>query len=384
MSSDWMSSDDEGLAGTEAIPAGRPIPADRPIPAGRAIPAGRPIPAGRAIPAGRPIPAGRAIPAGRPIPAGRAGGVQPEAIPAGRPIPAGRGDQLAGVLEPAQWGAVVSTLLFERSALLRLGARLIAADQKVPLLTIDRSTADYVESRNPLPEGSDGDAGLNPTAYKLGAVLRLSSERFGAAMDNSESIGPLLEDLAEALALRADGAFLVGTGRNEPRGIANRVDEGVHDEPLDADRLAAAREMLAELRGRADVVFRNPGWVLHPRILEDLGKIKLPNGNPLGASPLLQGDGSDGGLLLGYAFVTSEAASKNGSPAMFFSADWSEAWIAADRWLAAVDISSSTAFGTDELLVRAVTRHDFTLRRPRFFAFSSARDGDSVSESFGT
>jgi HK97 family phage major capsid protein len=369
MSTDWTSSDQEGVAATEAIPPGRPIPPGRAIPPGRPIPPGRAlnargtIPAPAAIPPGRPIPPGRAIPPGRPIPPGRA-------IPPGRPIPPGRGDQLAEILDPAQWGAVVSTLFYERSAVLRLGARLVAAEHKVPLPVIDRTTSDYLQPGQDIPEVQDGGGGVDPTANKLGAVVRISSERFGVALENPEVTALLLEDLAEALALRADRAFLQGDGKSKPQGIKGA--KGVQDVKTKGDELATAREILRRLRQRPDVVFRNPGWVLSPITVDALTKNpKLPSGNPLDASPLLQADGSDGGTLIGYPFVTSEAASDGGTPAMFFSADWGEAWIAAYRGLATVDISTDAAFGQDDVLIRAVMRHDFNLRRPTFFVFSS-------------
>jgi HK97 family phage major capsid protein len=374
MSSNWTSSDQEGLAATEAIPPGRAsspdaIPPGRPIPPGRAIPPGRPIPAGRAIPPGRPIPPGRAIPPGRPIPPGRA-------IPPGRPIPPGRGDQLAEVLDPAQWGAALATLFYERSAVVRLGARLVAAEHRVPLLAIDRAAKPpaYVQPGGAVPEGKDGTVGLDPRKFKLGAVVRVSSERFDAAMENAELIGLLLEDLAEALALRADRAFLAGPGGDvEPKGIKRRDQVHKVKKPKPgADDLETAREILKTLRDEQHVVFRNPGWVLHPATFDRLTReLTLPSGNPLDASPLLAADGSDGGTLLGYPFVTSEAA-KEGErkPTMFFSADWSEAWIGADPALATVEISTSAAFASDDILIRAVMRHDFTLRRPEFFAIS--------------
>jgi HK97 family phage major capsid protein len=206
----------------------------------------------------------------------------------------------------------------------------------------------------------------------LAALVRVPGERFRGALERPEVAGVLLEDLAEGLALRADNAFLHGTGiPSEPVGIRRRVADGVHQVPAGADGLATARAVLTVLRGQQRTPFRNPGWLLHPNALDALTGVALPDGNPLDASAILQADGSDGGTFLGYPFVASEAAEDGqGNPTMYFSADWSEAWLGADRDLAAVDVSDDAAFERDAKLVRAVMRHDFALRRPNVFAFS--------------
>ena len=85
---------------------------------------------------------------------------------------------------------------------------------------------------------------------------------------------------------------------------------------------------------------------------------------------LLAYDGRDGGTLLGYRFLVSAAAMDGGVNRMYFSSDWTEAWVAADRELVTIDVSTDAHFETDETVVRAVMHHDFAVRRPEFFVFA--------------
>src|SRR5206468_1109962 len=74
-------------------------------------------------------------------------------------------------------------------------------------------------------------------------------------------------------------------------------------------------------------------------------------------------DEQDGGVLLGYPYIVTSAAAGT----VYFATDWDEAWIAADRDLVTVDVSTESRFDTDETVVRAVMHHDFAVRRPEYF-----------------
>ena len=83
----------------------------------------------------------------------------------------------------------------------------------------------------------------------------------------------------------------------------------------------------------------------------------------------------DGGALLGYPFIVTEAAADD--PAadpresrMYFSSDWSAAWVSAADPLVEVDFSGDIRFDQDETVVRAIMHHDFALSRPEFFTYT--------------
>ena len=117
---------------------------------------------------------------------------------------------------------------------------------------------------------------------------------------------------------------------------------------------------------------RNPGWILHPTRFDELSSLDLA-GLPADATRLLQSDGTDGGLFAGYPYLVSAAAvvgSGSGNPAMFFAADWGEAWIAAEPELVGVRLSTAEA-APNQTQIRVVARMNFALRRPELFAVSA-------------
>jgi HK97 family phage major capsid protein len=54
---------------------------------------------------------------------------------------------------------------------------------------------------------------------------------------------------------------------------------------------------------------------------------------------------------------------------VYFSADWGEAWIAFDRRIVTIDLSSDAHLRRDETVLRAVSRHDLVVRRPAAFRY---------------
>ena len=88
------------------------------------------------------------------------------------------------------------------------------------------------------------------------------------------------EDLAEVLALRADLAFLNGSGTGEPRGIVGTSRDHRRPGPRAAGRPTSSddlKEIPAALRA-INAPFRNPGWVFHPRLLSTLEQYRTTDG----------------------------------------------------------------------------------------------------------
>jgi HK97 family phage major capsid protein len=275
-------------------------------------------------------------------------------------------------LDPEVWSADVAELVCERSAVIRLGATIVAGDFKLQIPLVN-ATADYIDVKNPAAAPQQRVTGINlrPLDHQLSAVVAVPNRLIGGIAENAELADALKVDLADALTRSADTAFLRGPGGEvEPEGISKIVDP----QPPGDDLLESARKILESLRKRTPpderpVTFRNPGWILDPLALDDLTKLALPTPETLDIFSVLKSDRTDGGTLLGFPFVMSSAASAGEPRRLYFSADWQEAWVAINRELVTVDISTEARFDTNETEIRASMFHDFQLRRPEVFAW---------------
>jgi hypothetical protein len=339
-------------------------------------------------------------------PAGmRPAGMRPAGMrPAGmRPAgmrPAGMRDQddMRDRLDPDEWSADVAELFCSYSAVIRSGARVLLGDFDLmvpaealqgvpeylpPPVTTDSSgdaplTASDAETA--LEDAADASRAslttrhLRPRDHELTLRLVVRDRLVRALVEHPEAAWALKEDIARALAVRADQAFLSGDGRAlGPKGITTVVDAlGSAGGPL-----GTTRAMLALLRGDGRGHFGNAGWILDPMTLDALTNVVTtnalrPNRNgtsldSMASGQLLAQDGADGGILLGYPFIVSTAARGR----IYFSSDWSEAWIGADPGLVTIQVSADARFNTDETVLRAVAHHDFVVRQPRFFTHAS-------------
>jgi HK97 family phage major capsid protein len=303
----------------------------------------------------------------------------------------------AGYLDPEEWAADIATLFCEYSAVLRLGANLAFGLTELPfpsppVLGVPR----YLPETKPLnAEHDDGAAAVGKAADAVAAVAKTTVTQLGhrrlrpraheltvqiavrnrlvrTIVEHAEVAWALKQDIASALAFRADEGFL--RGRREdgaPLGIAFMG--GTIAQPGRANALETAREMISALRasGRR---FSNPGWIVHPVTLNHLGNVLREHTAKNDAGQLLTYDGADGGTLLGYPYIVS-AATHEGTPddsgSMFFASDWSEAWVGVEDPLVTVDVAPDIRLESDETLVRAVTMHDLALRAPSSFAHAS-------------
>jgi HK97 family phage major capsid protein len=279
-----------------------------------------------------------------------------------------------------------------------LGARVVFDEDDLPIAAMEKQppgseTAEYVEQpRETMPESTDdpelkrsqpkkvarvSERHLHPKRHELAVKVIIPNELACTLAENPELAWALKQDLARALALRADQALLHGDGAVPPRGITQigTVDAA----PAAADPLALARDMVTTVRLRGvDARFGCAGWILHPNTLDALSTLTTPNGLVAGGPPgwvldgvtLLTHDGHDGGVFLGYPFVVTTATQEGNAIRVHFSADWSEAWIGVHRRLVTIDVSVDAHFQTDETVIRAVMHHDFVVRRPGCFTYA--------------
>ena len=294
-----------------------------------------------------------------------------------------------GVLVAPEVAEGILTALRARSAIYRMGPRTIDVKKLLSVLSMSSGATAYYTAENaaiPVSEQTFAEAALL-APKELTAMVPVSNRLLRDADDPSiETI--IREDLAEVLALRADLAFLRGTGTGEPRGIVNTV--GVTPGP----NLGAAggvptfsqlKTIPASLRA-LNAPFRSPGWVFHPRLLASLEAIVDGEGHFLMDDGLLTFDETGGGgTLLGYKFVTTTqlpinqtVGASTDTTTVIFSSDWDECWIGEEQAFT-IDLSAEASYTPDagttwisafqnrQTLFRASWAHDLGLRRPQLF-----------------
>jgi HK97 family phage major capsid protein len=304
-------------------------------------------------------------------------------------------------LDPDEWAADIAMLFCEYSAVLRLGANLVFGLDELPfpsppVLGVPRYLPGPV-----LVDEEDDTAGravttaaaatlarvakrtgtqlsyrrLKPRSHELTIQIAVRNRLVRTIVEHPEVAWALKQDIASALAFRADEGFLHGKpDERAPRGIASMKDTIEHALG-GANPLKTARAIISQLR-RSGTRFICPGWILHPKTLDELSDRVRKEAAKDDAGQLLTYDGADGGTLLGYPYIVS-AASEDGiatpSERMFFGSDWTEAWIGAEEPLVMVDVAPDIRLESDETLIRAVTQHDFALRAPEAFVHTGAK-----------
>lgn len=295
-----------------------------------------------------------------------------------------------GYLVAPEISSQVMTLIRARSAVMRMGPTVVPVMKELDVTSISGGATAYYTAENaaiPTSEQTFAQAALLKP-MDLDALVPVSLRLLKDAASNPSVENVIRSDLAEVIALRADLAFLQGVGTTEPLGIKNwggltaAPNLGANGRTPTYDDLF---DCVAALRD-ANAPFLAPGWILAPRTLSTLEKVKDANGRYLKDTGLLTIDAAGGGgTLLGYRFVTSTQVPKNltvgtstNCSYIVFSSDWSEAWVGEEQSLR-IDVSGDAAYTPDggttwvsafqnkQMLFRATTCHDFALRRPEFF-----------------
>jgi HK97 family phage major capsid protein len=317
----------------------------------------------------------------------------------------------AGYLDPEEWAADIATLFCEYSAVLRLGANLAFGLTELPypsppVLGVPRylpeskpANAEHRDDAQAAANAADAVAEvakttvtqlahrcLHPRAHELTVQIAVRNRLVRTIVEHAEVAWALKQDIASALAFRADEGFLRGKREDgAPLGIACM--SGTIAQPARTDALETARAMVSELRTRGRR-FSNPGWIVHPVTLDALGTVLREHAAKNDAGQLLTYDGADGGTLLGYPYIVSAATregSSDASGSMFFASDWSEAWVGVEDPLVTVNVAPDIRLESDETLIRAVTLHDLALRAPSSFVHTSeeANDDDATDAAQG-
>jgi HK97 family phage major capsid protein len=300
-----------------------------------------------------------------------------------------------GYLSFPQLASEITPLLRARSAVLRMGARVIPVARELDVAALSSGAVAYWTPENtPIPTSEETFALsvlLKPRA--LAALVPISKRLIDDAATNPSVEAVVRQDLAEVLALRADLAFLRGTGTGgEPLGLTGvsgltvAPSLGANGRSVTYDDLMDTVAALRNVNGP----FTSPGWIMNARLLSTLEKLKTTTGEYLTDANLLTYDRTGGGgSLLGFPFATTSqiptnvtSGTSSDTTSVFFSSDWSEYWIGQEAALT-VDMSTEASYTTDagstwvsayqsrQTLVRCVTVIDGAPRRPQLFSILS-------------
>jgi HK97 family phage major capsid protein len=310
-----------------------------------------------------------------------------------------------GFLDPDEWSEDVADLFCGSSAVVQLGARVVTDGGDLPVAAVEPvvgtplymkqpAETDPAKDKTPQfkasqekPRADVSERHLRPRKHELAVKVVVPNDLVRTFVEQPETAWAIKQDLARALAFRADQAFLHGDGGDPPLGITNTAAVARLMPPghPPQDLLKVIRRMVGDLRRRGpDVQWGHAGWILHPNTLDGLSRLLTQNfenqlapGWSLEPGLVFTHDGTDGGVLFGYPFIVSAATHDAGAGAtrIHLSSDWSEAWVAVDRDLATVSISVDAAFQTDETVIRTVINHDFVLRRPAYFIYADRPPG---------
>jgi hypothetical protein len=240
-----------------------------------------------------------------------------------------------------QWSAEITELVTERSAVLRLGATVVSAEENrnVPFLGVFTAGTLPLGS---LVVGSQTDS----VRVRVNVPNRSARE----LADHPELAEPVKADLARYLASELDS-----------RVVAN-VPLTPSPPP---DQLQLLRGLVQAVQGPLIA----PGWLMQLAYFNNLTQVPTADtrivaaGNrTLDSYAALRRDGADGGALFGFPVVTSTAT------AVVFSSDWNELWIGIERNLVTVDFSQGSNFTADRTVIRATMNFGTLLRSPGAFA----------------
>src|SRR5262245_23346717 len=303
-----------------------------------------------------------------------------------------------GALVPIELSDQVVSLIRARSAVMTLGPTVVPVQKELDVASLATGAVAYYVAENAAITPSEETFGLTALLRpkELAALVPVSNRLLRDASNPSvDSV--ITNDLAEVMMLKQDYAFIQGTGGTSPTGITQA--SGIQVGPnLGANGALLTFDNLKDIVGGQRLLnsgFSKPGWIMSPRTLTSLGKIKItsggqPSGQYLGDTGLLTHDGAGtGGTLLGYPYRTTSqipinltVGTSTDCTFLIFGSDWSEFWVGENQTLM-IEMSGDanytpdggtswvSAFQNRMTLFRAVMAHDCALRRASFFTVTT-------------
>lgn len=286
-----------------------------------------------------------------------------------------------GFLVPEQFSADVIELLRPQSVV----RSMVGSTLPMPVGTInvpkitDGSTAYYQGENTNATKSVLKTGNMKLTWKKLVALVPLSNDLVRYSSPGADAI--VRNDMVRAIAQRENQAFLRDTGSDAtPRGL--RYQAKNPDNIIDVSNPTFTTQTVATDLGRIilklvdqNVPLSRPGWLFAPRTWNYLRMLQTTTGAFIYQAEM------NSGLLLGYPYkystqipvnLSDHGRTTNGGETEIYFADFDDVVIGEAMSLR-VDASTEasymdggslvSAFSQDQTVVRAITEHDFGVRR---------------------
>lgn len=286
-----------------------------------------------------------------------------------------------GFLVPEQFSADVIELLRPQSVVRSMVGSTIPmpiGSLNIPKIT-DGSTAYYQGENTNATKSVLKTGNMKLTWKKLVALVPLSNDLARFSSPGADNI--VRTDMVRAIAQRENQAFLRDTGSDAtPRGL--RYQAKNPDNIIDVSNPTFTIQTVATDLGRIilklvdqNVPLSRPGWIFAPRTWNYLRMLQTTTGAFIYQAEM------NSGLLLGYPYkystqipvnLSDHGRTTNGGETEIYFADFDDVVIGEAMSLR-VDASTEasymdggslvSAFSQDQTVVRAITEHDFGVRR---------------------
>lgn len=282
-----------------------------------------------------------------------------------------------GFLVPQDMAADVIEFLRPASAVMQMNPRTIEmphGSYTLPGIAAG-ATAAYVSENTDMTKTEQTFRDVKLIAKKLAALVPISNDMIrypSASVDNL-----VKEDLAGAIAMRMDLAFIRGDGTQDtPRGLLNYAKAVASNANyITANTtvsLANATTDLGKLRlavRAANVAMRRPGWIMSTRTENYLMTVLTTVGVYAFREEML------GGKLWGYPYAVTTQIPENlgaGSDSEVYFADFNE-FIIGDAMALEISVFDGAAYydgsavvsgvSRDQTVIRAIVQHDTGIRQ---------------------
>lgn len=285
-----------------------------------------------------------------------------------------------GFLVPEQFSQDVIELLRPQSVVRSMVGSTLpmpVGSINIPKIT-DGSTAYYQGENTNATKSALKTGNVKLTWKKLISLVPLSNDLVRYSSPGADAI--VRNDMIRAIAQRENQAFLRDDGTNAgPRGLRYQMHP---DNLLDVSNTTFTIQTVATDLGRCvlqlvknNVPMSKPGWLFAPRTWNYLRMLQTTTGAFIYQAEM------NNGMLLGYPYkwstqipttLADHGRTTNGGETEIYLADFDDVVIGESMGLR-VDASQeasymdgatlTSAFSQDQTVVRAITEHDFGVRR---------------------
>jgi len=284
-------------------------------------------------------------------------------------------DDAGGYLVPTEYSNKLIEMLRAKTAVRAAGATIIPMSSdtlQIPSQT-GGATAYWVAENAQISASDQTWGQVQLQAKKLAALTKLSAELFEDSDPAVEAL--VMADLARVLALEEDIKYLRGDASGStPRGLENISGVNVDTTTLGANGAVPSFDNLVNMLYNLDadnVPADGRAWIVHPRTVNTLRKVKDSQLKYLWADPAAPGDPP---TLWGYPVFTSTAIPINLTQgtstdcSVIYLGGWPEFVIGQRK---ALELRASDAAGNafeyDQVFIRAIMRVDCNVRHANSF-----------------